>query len=67
MVEDSKTAWEDYKRLGFAGGSRSYPVLLKLASLSLAYEAGSVANATEYAKEVLNEYIAKESLSIANK
>ena len=67
FVEERDAAWSDYIRLCSAGGSKSYPELLKLANLSLAYEEGAVASATEYAIGILNDYIEEESLSSANK
>lgn len=64
MVEDKESTWNDYLKLCSAGGSKSYPELLKLANLSLAYEDGIVASATEYAKKILMDYIEKETTDV---
>lgn len=64
MVEDKESTWNDYLKLCSAGGSKSYPELLKLANLSPAYEDGTVASATEYAKKILMDYIEKETTNV---
>lgn len=64
MVEDKESTWNDYLKLCSAGGSKSYPELLKLANLSPAYEDGIVASATEYAKKILMDYIEKETTDV---
>lgn len=61
MIADKENGWKDYMALCEAGGSLSYPELLKLANISLPYKEGSVASATAVAKKILQEYIDKES------
>ncbi len=58
--QDMSKAWEDYIRLLSAGGSKSYKELLALAHLSLPFEEGAVLRSTSYAKQLMNDYIAKE-------
>lgn len=61
MIEDKENGWKDYRALCEAGGSLSYPELLKLANISLPYKEGAVASATAYAKKILQEFIDNES------
>ena len=42
MMQDYQSAWEDYYHLCCAGGSRSYPELLKIGNLSSPLEEGTV-------------------------
>lgn len=42
MMKDYQSAWEDYYHLCCAGGSRSYPELLKIGNLSSPLEEGTV-------------------------
>lgn len=42
MMQDYQSAWEDYYHLCCAGGSRSYPELLKIGNLSSPLEEGAV-------------------------
>lgn len=65
IVEDKESTWNDYMKLCSAGGSKSYPELLKLANLNPAYEAGTVASATKHAKKMLLDYIEKEKITDA--
>ena len=52
---DQDTAWSDYLKLCKCGGSMSYLETLKYANLSIPFEEGSVAGATEFARrEVLD-------------
>ena len=64
IAEDKESTWNDYLKLCSAGGSKSYPELLKLANLSPAYEEGTVASASEYAKKILMTYIEKETTDV---
>lgn len=51
--ENHESAWEDYLKLCKCGGSMSYLETLAYAGLSSPFEAGSVARATDVAKEEL--------------
>ena len=53
-------AWNDYLALCKAGGSMSYKNLLRLANLSIPFEAGSVERACGYARDILLHAIQKE-------
>lgn len=61
MIEDKESGWNDYMALCEAGGSLSYPELLKVANISMPYKEGAVVGATAYAKKVLQDYIDNES------
>ncbi len=60
-AEDRERALRDYIALCRAGGSKSYLELLRLAELSVPFEAGSVERAMSYAVGIVNEAIAKEN------
>ena len=54
MKQDHKAAWESYLTLCKAGGSKGYFDLLKLASLDIPFEEGSVEKAVRHVIEELN-------------
>ena len=54
---DHKAAWEDYLRLCRCGGSLSYLETLRHANLSVPFADGAVAEAMEYAKQILLDEI----------
>ena len=54
---DHKAAWEDYLKLCRCGGSLSYLETLRHANLSVPFADGAVAEAMEYAKQILLDEI----------
>ena len=54
---DHKAAWEDYLKLCRCGGSLSYLETLHHANLSVPFADGAVAEAMEYAKQILLDEI----------
>ena len=58
-AEDPVNAWKDYLALTDVGGSRSYLEILRLANLSVPFEAGAVERATGYAMEILEKELVK--------
>lgn len=58
-AKNHESAWADYLNLCKCGGSMSYLETLKYANLSVPFEAGTVAKATAYAKEILLESITR--------
>lgn len=61
MQEDRESCWRDFLALCDTGGSRSYLATLRLANLSVPFEAGSVERATSAARRTLEDIIAKEA------
>lgn len=53
MMQDYQSAWKDYYHLCCAGGSKSYPELLKIGNLSSPFEEGTVKKILD----AINEYI----------
>lgn len=53
MMQDYQSAWEDYYHLCCAGGSRSYPELLKIGYLSSPLEEGTVKKVLESIEEYI--------------
>lgn len=53
MMQDYQSAWEDYYHLCCAGGSRSYPELLKIGNLSSPLEEGTVKKVLESIEEYI--------------
>lgn len=53
MMQDYQSAWKDYYHLCCAGGSKSYPDLLKIGNLSSPFEEGTVKNVLELIKDYI--------------
>lgn len=53
MMQDYQSAWKDYYHLCCAGGSKSYPELLKIGNLSSPFEEGTVKNVLELIKDYI--------------
>lgn len=53
MMKDYQSAWKDYYHLCCAGGSKSYPDLLKIGNLSSPFEEGTVKNVLELIKDYI--------------
>lgn len=53
MMQDYQSAWKDYYHLCCAGGSKSYPELLKIGNLSSPFEEGTVKKILD----AIDEYI----------
>lgn len=53
MMQDYQSAWKDYYHLCCAGGSKSYPELLKIGNLSSPFEEGTVKKILD----LIEEYI----------
>ena len=58
-AEDPEKAWKDYLALTDVGGSRSYLEILRLANLSVPFEAGAVERAAGYAMDILEKELVK--------
>ena len=56
-AENRESAWKDYLALTDVGGSKSYLEILRLAHLSVPFEAGAVSRSAGYAMKILEKQL----------